>query len=100
MELPVTRVTIIRLEHFPAYLPVEDKLNRSETIAQFLRNVIVERMPRKAPLLHLPSLSQLASFFRCSHLEIYDALRALRTHGFDFTLAGIDAPVELWRQKY
>jgi hypothetical protein len=100
MELPVTRVTIIRLEHFPAYFPNEDKLNRSETIAQFLRNVIVERLPRKASLLHLPSLSQLAFFFRCSHLEIYDSLRTLRTQGFDFTLAGIDTPVELWRQKY
>lgn len=100
MELPVTKATMINLEHFPTYFPPETTLNRGEHVSTYMRNLITERMPRKPRPLHLPSLSQLASFFKCSHLEIYDAFRSLRSYGFDFTLVGIDTPIEVWRHKH
>jgi hypothetical protein len=96
MKRTMPKTPVITLDCLPDFLPVAQG-KRSDEIARFLHGVILERLSGKTGTIHLPSFNQLACFFKCSHMELYDAFRCLRAQGFDFTLAGLELPVLIRR---
>jgi hypothetical protein len=97
MKRTMPKTPVVTLDCLPDFLPVESKGKRSENMAIFLRGVILERLSGKTSTIHLPSFNQLAYFFKCSHMELYDAFRFLRAQGCDFTLTGLELPVLIRR---
>jgi hypothetical protein len=48
--------------------------------------------------LKLPSLIDLAKFFQCSQMDVYDTLQVLRRKGYDYDFRGMETPILLWQQ--
>lgn len=97
MKRTMPKTPIITLDCLPDFLSAEVKGKRHDEMAGFLQNIILEYISGKTDTINLPSFNQLTSFFKCSHMELYDAFRFLRGHGFDFTLAGLDFPILIRR---
>lgn len=93
MKRRLPKITSITLDCLPEFIRTEAKAQRSEHIASFLYNIVLEKFPFQANGIHLPAFNELATFFTCSHMELYDAFRFLRSKGFDFTLTGLEVPV-------
>lgn len=94
MEQPVSRAMVINLEHFPAYEVPVSKRGLATHIARYLKGLLADS--RQAKQVELPSFSVLSKFFRCTHLEIYDAFKALRSQGYDYQFSGLDGSVIVW----
>ena len=45
----------------------------------------------------VPSLMDLAVFYGCTNLTVYDAMRILKSRGYDYRLRGIDHPIQICR---
>ncbi len=96
MENPINRATEIALDQLPPFLkPAAGPPPEVSHIAGCLCQVLDGHGDEGAVV--LPSLAQLKEHFHCSHLDIYDVLRALRHRGFDYSFGGLDAPLRLWR---
>jgi hypothetical protein len=97
MEQPVSRATVIHLEHFPAYEVPTIKKNLVPNIAKYLKGLLSDKLYRDGRYIELPSFSMLCKFFRCRHLEIYDAFKILRTQGYDYQFSSLDGAVMVWK---
>ncbi|WP_303673746.1 hypothetical protein [Vampirovibrio chlorellavorus] len=100
MESTSQPVKALPLEQFPPYLAPTTHTNRNNHRARFLYKLIAQRLSEKETSCLLPSLSQWAGFFKCSHMEMHDALRFLRNQGLDYRLTGLDTPLEVWRNEH
>jgi hypothetical protein len=98
MKRTMPKTPVVTPDCLPDFLPVA-KGKRSDEMARFLHNIILERISGKTGTINLPAFNQLAGFFKCSHMELYDAFRFLRAQGFDFTLVGLDVPVMIRRTE-
>lgn len=97
MEQPVSRATIIKLEHFPAYEMPDSKKGLVAHIAKYLTMMLTGLSARDGQYIELPSLSMLSKFFRCTHLEIYDAFKAIRSQGYDYQFSSLDGALLVGR---
>jgi hypothetical protein len=59
-------------------------------------DTVERRLDGRRGTLVMPSLSQLATQFHCSHLDVYDVLQALRNRGYDYQFAGMNGSVHVW----
>jgi hypothetical protein len=48
--------------------------------------------------LELPSIATLSQYFRCSPLEVYDALRELRQSQYEYRFSKFDHPIRIWHK--
>lgn len=96
MENPISRATLINLEHFPAYHVPVGECSQVENITGYLIKLVNEPLVTHGGYLELPSISNLSVFFRCSFLEVYDAFKALRKQGYDYQFSSLDGAMLVW----
>lgn len=87
------------MDAFPPYQGPPTPGHRNTHRARFLYKLVSERLSQGGTPGLLPSLSEWAGFFSCSHMEMYDALRFLRNQGIEYHLTGLDTPLEVWRSE-
>jgi hypothetical protein len=76
-------------------LSLEGDIELSEGVANALQGLI---SPHKGDInFELPSMMTLAGFYNCGHLDVYDALRTLRSRGYEYRLRGIDNKIIVWQ---
>ena len=97
MEQPVSRATIINLEHFPVYRKPKGAKDGVSHITKFLKKLLSSASYQYCASIELPALGTLARFFHCTYLEIYDALKALRSQGYDFQFSNLEEHVIVWK---
>lgn len=87
----------LALQDFPP-LPKSNEGGRpAEFVAVYLSRLAgVHGSVPERPF-RIPSLTQLAYFFRCSQMDVYDAFQRLRRQGLDYELLGLDHPITFWR---
>lgn len=62
-----------------------------------LLSIVSNQFDNNIHFLTLPSLSTMANLFNCPYLAIYDAMQALREHGYDYNFSSINGNIEIWR---
>jgi hypothetical protein len=87
----------LALQDFPPLPKTHKEGHPAEFVAVYLSRLAgvhgsVPERPFK-----IPSLTQLAHFFRCSQMDVYDAFQRLRRQGLDYELLGLDHPITFWR---
>ncbi len=87
----------LALEQFPAH--PEAGRETAESITRCLDDLFREQGLVPGESLRIPPLLDLATFFRCPHLEVYDAFQKLRKQGYDYEISGLDDPVLFWIGK-
>lgn len=84
------------LSDFPPIPFATESANRVEIIAVYLGRLLsLQGVTQRFPL-QIPSLCQLANFFHCPQMDVYDAFQRLRRRGYDYELSGMDQPVLFW----
>lgn len=84
------------LSDFPPLPIATDPESRVDIISVYLGRLLnLQGVTQRFPL-QIPSLSQLAKFFHCSQMDVYDAFQRLRRRGYDYELSGMDQPVLFW----
>lgn len=91
--------TVLHLEQLPAFDLPERPNRQIYHITEYLIRLAAKKLPRDDSSLVVPSIADLSLFFKCSHLEIYDALRQLRISGYDFQFSKFDQPLHIWRNE-
>ena len=91
--------TTIRLEQLPAFGLPDKPDEPVYPIAKYLIHLASKTLPRPESSMELPSIDNLSLFFKCSVLELYDALRQLRTSGYDFKFSKCSQPLLVWRMS-
>lgn len=89
----------ISIDQFRAKYPIQGKIRRDNQLAKHLETLMTDYLPYKTDELSLPPISELARFFQCSYIEVFDAFKLLRLKGFDFNLTGLEKPIKVWRPK-
>lgn len=75
--------------------------DRPGTIVQQLAEYFMEIIKthrldhENAPYLMVPSACDLAGFFHCSELHIFEALRRIAESSFEYEIRGLDGPITL-----
>ena len=93
---PAARVVALATESLPE-LPLHEWAAASEQIVGYFRQLLVEQAVhhQSALTLQLPSILELARFFDCCEMDVFDALYALKQHAYHYHMYGIDGPVFL-----
>jgi hypothetical protein len=87
------------LEDFPPYEYQYNETDQPESLSAYLELFLIQNCDGVGEKITLPSLSELASFFHCSRMEVHDAFQRLRKVGFDYFFHGIDYPIDFWKEK-
>lgn len=97
MEQAASRTIVLELEQLPAF---EIPATSQKVVPHLMHYLItlLNKFNHAANCLALPSVTNLSVFFKCSHLELYDALRAFRAQGYDYQFSKLDRPLQVWRQ--
>lgn len=86
----------LQLEHLPAFVLPDSEKSRVQSVFHYLQKLVDKEVGQLNDTLELPSISNLSHYFRCSPLEIYDALRELRHREYDYHFSKFDQPVRIW----
>lgn len=97
MSKATPKITIITLEHLPAFeLPPSSDI--SSHISAYLLRLASRVLKTPGRSLQLPSISELSVFFKCSPLEMHDALRQLQQQYYEYQLSKFDQPLLIWKK--
>lgn len=66
------------------------------TVQAYLEEMILEYSENGEQCLFLPSLVSLSECFKCSPVEVHQALNNFKEEGFDFLVMGFESPITLW----
>ncbi len=97
MEQAATQTIALGLEHMPAFEIPATSRKVVPHLTQYLI-ALLSRFNHPVTCLELPSVTNLSVFFKCSHLDLYDALRSFRGQGYDYQFHKLDKPLKLWRK--
>jgi hypothetical protein len=68
----------------------------SDQIAQYFKDLLHNQVsPQPRSWVHLPSIIELANFFNCCEMDVFDALYALKQEQYAYEMFGIDGPIHL-----
>ena len=65
-------------------------------IRNYLASMLLEYEGSLDQCLFLPSLISLSECFRCSPVEVHQALTEVKERGCDFFIMGFECPITLW----
>ena len=90
---PVT----LDLEDLPKFR-LDRKRSHVEQIARYLRGLLHHPSVRTQKEMHvmLPAVLDLLPFFRCSELDLLDALIQLKDDDYHYEIHALDAPLHLY----
>jgi hypothetical protein len=95
MNQSASRAIELNPEHFPIY-QLSDNATVVDQVSKYIKTLLDEKMNKHGGYVALPSLNRLSRFFKCSYLEVYDAIKFLRTQGYDYQFSSVDGLVQVW----
>lgn len=68
----------------------------SSQIGSYFRRLLEKyQASRVVAYLQLPSILELAEFFHCCEMDVFDALHELKQQAYSYEIHGIDSPIRL-----
>jgi hypothetical protein len=83
------------LEQFRPFKP-DTRLDIATQIANHLKSMLQCPTHQNACLAQLPSVMELAGFYRCSPLDVLDGLYSLKNQRYEYVMNGLDSDVLLY----
>jgi DNA-binding transcriptional MocR family regulator len=88
-------VELAEMPYYPAST-LKQGVQYSHFISQYLAQLLEAQRISPMTQVKIPSLEELAKFFKCTQMNVYDAFQTLRDEGYDYYLAGMDQPILFW----
>jgi hypothetical protein len=98
MDLPPKVTKMIQLQKLPAFVIPDSEKSPVTCVLGYLRKLLAKELEQSGESLELPSIANLSQYFRCSPLEVYDALRELRQGQHEYQFSKFDHPIVIWQK--
>lgn len=87
----------IRIQQLSVYENAMERKNLPEDISKLLVNNFLSKVTQTVHYCTLPSIDEMAKHFNCTHMEIYDSIRLLQEHGYDYNFSSLNGNIEIWK---
>jgi len=96
MALPSGTPKPLELHQLPAFVIPDSDKTWVNSLTSYLQKLLTRELQTPVEAIDLPSISALSQYFRCSPLEVHDALRELRNSQYEYHFSKFDHPITVW----
>jgi hypothetical protein len=91
---PAVQTLVLTLGEMPTFTPNTQEALVPQ-ITHYLQQLLEAHLPanQEAPYVLLPPTYDLAGFFHCPELYVFEALQAMERQAYEYEIRGLDCPI-------